>query len=372
MSDAPRRVQDPTFWDTAVLSLPHAHLLQSWHWGALKERYGWQAQRWLWHGKDGQVRAAAQLLVRRLPMHGLAPRLAVAYCPKGPLLDWSQAPLREQVLMDLQDLAAGADAIFLKIDPDLPLGFGYPGEPEAQAHALGEATAHALQRAGWRPSAEQIQFRNTMVLDLTLPEEALLAGMKQKTRYNVRLAARRGVQVRRGSLDDLDLLYRMYAETSLRDGFAIRHREYYRHAWGDFIRAGLAQPFIAEVEGQPVAALLLYRFGLSAWYLYGMSTPLHREKMPNHLLQWEAIRWAKAQGCTRYDLWGAPDTPNSEDPLWGVYRFKRGFGAQVVRTLGAWDLPLRPTFYWLYSAALPKLLNLMRARGRAQTRRLIE
>jgi lipid II:glycine glycyltransferase (peptidoglycan interpeptide bridge formation enzyme) len=188
----------------------------------------------------------------------------------------------------------------------------------------------------------------------------------------MRLAGRRGVEVRRGSIEDLDLLYRMYAETSVRDGFVIRHEEYYADAWGSFIEAGMAQPFIAEVEGQPVAGLIAYRFSETAYYLYGMSIDKHREKMPNYLLQWEAMRWAKEQGCTRYDLWGAPDEIDKNDPMYGVYRFKDGFGAKFVRTTGAWDLPLRPLLYALYTRAMPIALSLMRRLGRSRTKQAID
>ena len=99
-----------------------------------------------------------------------------------------------------------------------------------------------------------------------------------------------------------------------------------------------------------------------------MSRGLHREKMPNHLLQWEAIRWAKQHGCTSYDFWGAPDNLDPEDRMYGVYRFKEGFGAQLIRTVGAWDFPLRPVLYALYHRLVPALLAVMRRRGRARTR----
>jgi lipid II:glycine glycyltransferase (peptidoglycan interpeptide bridge formation enzyme) len=200
----------------------------------------------------------------------------------------------------------------------------------------------------------------------------LLAGMKQKTRYNLRLAERRGVRVRTGGLSDLDLLYRLYAETAVRDGFVIRPPAYYREAWGRFIEAGLAQPLLAEVEGEPIGAVIVYRYGRTAWYLYGMSREAHRDKMPNHLLQWHAIQWAQAQGCTVYDFWGAPDEFVESDPLWGVWKFKEGFGGQVVRGLGAWDYAPNPALYRLYSTVLPRLLSLMRRRGRRRTQASLE
>jgi lipid II:glycine glycyltransferase (peptidoglycan interpeptide bridge formation enzyme) len=260
----------------------------------------------------------------------------------------------------------------MKIDPHVILGYGIPGESDAEDIALGQSIIEDLLEVGWRESVEQIQFRNTLVLNIRSSEEELLAGMKQKTRYNIRLARRRGVEIRIGGTEDLDLLYQIYAETSLRDGFVIRKPEYYQDAWGAFIHVGLAQPFIASVGGESVAALIAFRFGEVATFLYGMSRTAHREKMPNHLLQWEAIRWAMEQGCSMYDFWGAPDRLNPEDPMWGVFRFKKGFGARLVRTIGAWDFPTRGTVYWFYSIVKPWLMSVLRTRGRAQTRSLLE
>ncbi len=176
------------------------------------------------------------------------------------------------------------------------------------------------------------------------------------------------MQVRLGTPGDLELLYRLYAETSVRDGFVIRDRDYYLDVWGTFERAGLADFLIAEVEDAPVAGLVLFRFAGRAWYLYGMSRDAHRERMPNYLLQWEAMRRAKAAVCESYDLWGAPDVFDESDSMWGVFRFKEGLGAQVVRTAGAWDYPSRPLAYVLYTRVLPRVLDLMRRRGRARTR----
>jgi lipid II:glycine glycyltransferase (peptidoglycan interpeptide bridge formation enzyme) len=227
--------------------------------------------------------------------------------------------------------------------------------------------AAALSQRGWHFSAEQIQFRNTVRLDLRGDDALLLGRMKQKMRYNIHLAERKGVQIRVGSTADLPLLYQIYAETSLRDGFVIRDEAYYRAVWGDFIRAGLAEALVAEVDGEAVAALIVFRFAGTAWYLYGMSRLAHREKMPNALLQWEAIRRARGAGCLTYDLWGAPDEFVESDPLWGVFRFKEGLGGRVVRTLGAWDYPVNPWLYGLYTRTLPRLLDIMRRLGRRRT-----
>ena len=133
-----------------------------------------------------------------------------------------------------------------------------------------------------------------------------------------------------------------------------------------------AVPLIAEVDGEPVAAVFVYRFSGRAYYIYGMSREVHREKMPNYLLQWEAMRYAKSMGCRQYDLWGAPDSFTEEDSMWGVYKFKEGLGGEVVRTLGAWDYAPHPLWYKLYSETMPRILNVMRNRGKRNTKHQLD
>jgi peptidoglycan pentaglycine glycine transferase (the first glycine) len=363
-------VETKAAWDEGLAELPERHLLQSWDWGEVKAATGWAAQRLFWKDETGGPVAAAQVLGRTVGAAGID--LRVMYCPKGPLLDWKDASLRRKVLADLQTMATAAGALQIKIDPDVPLGFGVPGAEQDRPVAVGPSVEADLRASGWRPSPESIQFRNTMILDIAPSNDEILAAMKQKTRYNVRLAGRRGVEVRRGGIDDLGLLYKMYAETSVRDGFVIRNPDYYHKVWGHFIRHDMAQPLIAEVAGDPVAAVIPFRFGKRAWYLYGMSADRHREKMPNYLLQWEAIDWAKDHGCTRYDLWGAPDVFDRSDPMWGVYRFKLGFHAEVLRTIGPWDFAPSRWSYAAYHRLLPWILKGLRMAGRRQTRSDLE
>jgi peptidoglycan pentaglycine glycine transferase (the first glycine) len=362
-------IQDATHWDPLIAGLPGAHALQTWAWGQVKSRFGWEPFHLLWRRDSGEVCAAALLLERKLTLGGFGLPLGVMYLPRGPMLDWSDQALVKTVLDDLGGFARHKGAIFLKIDPDLPVGYGIPGEGGAQDHPVGMSVQDQLQARGWIFSDEQIQFRNTVVVDLTEEEDALLMRMKPKTRYNIRLAERRGVTVRPGGVADIDLLYQMYAHTAVRDDFLIRGKAYYQAVWQAFFKAGLAEPLIAEVEGEPVGGAVIFRFGGRAWYMHGMSLDDHREKMFNYRLQWEAMRRSKAAGCHAYDMWGAPDSFTEDDPLWGVYRFKDGFGGYVLRTLGAWDLPVRPLTYRLYSQTLPRVLAVMRARGKTSTKR---
>jgi peptidoglycan pentaglycine glycine transferase (the first glycine) len=342
-------VDDRERWNQAVARLPNAHVLQSFEWGEFKGRHGWRACHLLFLAGDGPL-AAASVLLRRLP-HG---PWGVMYVPKGPALDYDNPDLLDDVLGRLEDLARERRAIFVKIDPDV----------KANRRDVRES----LERRGWRASAEQIQFRNTMLVDLRRSEEELLAAMKSKWRYNVRLARRRGVEVVEGGIDDLPLFYEMYTTTSARDEFIIRPFSYYADAWGSFVSGGRAQLLLARYEGEVLGGLILFHFGDKAWYMYGASTDRHRNLMPNHLLQWEAMRWAKEQGYSFYDMWGAPDVLEESDPLWGVYRFKEGFGGEFASYIGAYDFAASRPLYWLYTAVMPRLLDLLRWRHRQRQR----
>jgi lipid II:glycine glycyltransferase (peptidoglycan interpeptide bridge formation enzyme) len=349
------RIADSQTWDRALLALSNPHVLQSWAWGEFKARHGWRCVRLLFQEK-GRTVAAASVLQRKLP------RLAASllYVPKGPALDWADANLAASVLTELEREARAQKAVFVKIDPDVYDPDGVPSFSPRPACA--PATAGLLAARGWRFSAEQIQFRNTVLLDMGCSEEELLAAMKQKTRYNVQLAGRRGVAIRAGSAADLEPFYQLYAETARRDGFPIRPPDYYHDVWGSFLEAGLAHLLLAEAEGEAVAGLVLFIFGPTAWYMYGASSERQRQLMPNNLLQWEAIRRARAAGCTLYDLWGAPERLDESDPMWGVVRFKLGLGGQLARGLGAWDYPINRALYWLYTVVMPRYLGWLRGR----------
>ena len=354
-------VADRDEWNATLDALSCVELLQSWEWGEFKLRHGWKPQRWVWN-RDGHPLAASQVLLRVEKYLGL--RVVFAYVPQGPLLNWDDTDLSLRVLRDLRSLACHEGALFLKIDPHVAVGYGVPESPDDDVDALGLRLEKELSSWGWRESGQQVQFRNTVLLDLGREESELLASFHQKTRYNVRLAMRKGVRVRAGTEGDLDLLYGLYARTSTRDGFIIREEPYYLDVWGSFIREGLAVPLLAEVDGEVVAALIMFLFRGRATYMYGMSSGDHSEKMPNYLLQWEAICRAKKSGCSVYDFWGAPDRFVPQDPLWGVWRFKAGFRGRVVRTLGAWDFPCRRNGYLLYSRAMPYAQMALRLIGK--------
>lgn len=358
-------------WNAWLEKIPQAHLLQTWEWGHLKRISGWSAKFLAWREDGKAPQAMAMVLIRTLPKPWQLMGLKVMYVPKGPVFDWGNAELRRRVLDDLEREAKKNGAIFLKMDPDICLGKGFPGSEDYSRDSLGDQIVDELRSRGWSYSSEQIQFKNTVELDLRPGKELLLAQMKQKTRYNVRLAMRKGIVIREAGEDDFDLLYDIYAQTSLRDGFVIRDRDYYVSLWQEFFRAGMLKPLLAVYEEKILAGLMLFHFGGKCWYIHGMSVDEHREKMPNYLLQWQAIQQAIDLGCHSYDLWGAPDEFSEADSMWGVFKFKLGLGGQVVRTLGAWDLAVKPFWYQIYSQILPRWLNWLRRKGFARTRKIL-
>ena len=335
---SPFSILSPDTWDRFVVSHPAAHVLQTSPWGALKAQFGWAAERVALTDGDAIV-AGAQVLYRRLPA-GLG---RLAYVPRGPLADWAAEEQVRALLAALERAARAQGAIALTVEPDLP------DEPLHRER---------LQAFGLHPAPfNAIQPRRTLVVDISSGEEAILAAMKSKTRYNVRLAARKGVMVREAAEADLPTFHALMAATATRDQFGIHTPAYYEAAYRLFVPRGWAHVLLAEVGSQPVAALMAFALPPQAWYFYGASADAHREKMPTYLLQWEAMRWARSLGCTAYDLWGVPDEDQAtleahfterEGDLWSVYRFKRGFGGRLVRTVGAWDRVYAPARYRLY------------------------
>ncbi|MBN1178711.1 MAG: peptidoglycan bridge formation glycyltransferase FemA/FemB family protein [Anaerolineae bacterium] len=329
-------------WDAFVTARSAPHVLQTAPWGALKSAFGWEAERVLLE-EEGRPIAGAQVLFQTLPL-GVG---KLAYVPMGPLVDWEDAPVVTALVECLAAVARRRGAIVLTIEPDLE---DHPRWKER------------LGAAGFVPSPlKSVQPRRTIIVDVSPDEDAILAAMKPKTRYNIRLAERKGVTVREGSVADLPAFCALMAETAERNAFGVHTPAYYERAYGLFAPRGWGRLLLAEVDGAAVAALMVFALGPRAWYFYGASGSAHREKMPPYLLQWEAMRWSRSLGCTAYDLWGVPDADEETleaefdrrgDGLWGVYRFKRGFGGRLMRTAGAWDRPLRPVLYRCYTLAL--------------------
>jgi lipid II:glycine glycyltransferase (peptidoglycan interpeptide bridge formation enzyme) len=311
-------------WDIFLQKYPQAHVLQHSAWGELKSGFGWDVVR-ISNGQTG-----AQVLFRLLPLG-----LSIAYIPKGPVgPDWNA------LWPELDAVCKQKHAILLKLEPDA-------WEPLADEY-------QAFLK-GFIPGAVPVQPQRTIVVSLEGDEEAWLGRMKQKTRYNIRLAERKEIVVK--SSEDVQSFHALMQVTSSRDRFGVHSLEYYRQAYNFFKPGEKAVLLEASYAGKPLAALMAFAAGERSWYFYGASSDEERNRMPTYLLQWEAMRWAARQGCKDYDLWGVPDVGEDEleksfesrsDGLWGVYRFKRGFGGSLMRSAGAWEKVYQPALYRLY------------------------
>lgn len=316
----------PQEWSQFINEHPQSHILQTSTWGELKSGFGW-TPRFIRQGDTG-----AMVLFRKLPLG-----LSAGYIPRGPVGEENW----DDLWPALDELCRQENAAFLRVEPNI-------WNPIAN-----DFIKHQLP--GFIKTDQTIQPPRTIIIDLEASEEELLMAMKSKTRYNIRLAERKDVIVRPSA--DVKTFHQMMLTTGNRDEFGIHSFEYYQRAYDIFSQNEACVLLIAEYQNQPLAGIMVFAHGDTAWYFYGASTNQERNRMPTYLLQWEAMLWAKNKGCNHYDLWGVPDYPEEtleekftqrSDGLWGVYRFKRGFGGEVRRTIGAWDRVYRPALYKLY------------------------
>jgi peptidoglycan pentaglycine glycine transferase (the first glycine) len=309
----------PDQWNALVAKAPGGSFLQSWEWGEFQRELG--IPYWRLTADDGVA-----LVLRR----NLAAGQGWLYIPRGPAS--AEAPAGKPVLDQIQELAAKQKVLFLRTEPSAP--------PAGK----------------WRKADHNVQPAHTVVLDVTKTEEELLAGMHQKTRYNINLARRHGVTARFSTAaEDIEAFLRLSREVSERGQFHFHPDAYYRAMHRALSPTGVFEIAVAEHAGVPLAAHLLISFAGTTTYVHGASSSAGRQHMAPHLLQWESIQRAKAQGAKHYDFFGiAPADASApadkpDHPWAGITRFKLGFGGQRVDYPGAWDLILEPIGYWLYT-----------------------
>ncbi len=181
---------------------------------------------------------------------------------------------------------------------------------------------------------------------MTQSLDDLLAGFESKTRYNIRLSARKGVKVKEATnSESVKIFYKIYIDTAKRDTFIIHPFDYYMKVIDIMAEKGMVHIFLAYHNDIPIAGVYIFSFGHKIWYMYGASSNKYRNLMPNQALHWEVIKWAKKKGYKIYDLWGIPANPHHNHPLYGVYRFKKGFGGTLKKFVGMHDLIFQPSWY---------------------------
>jgi len=329
-------------WNVFAAQQPSFGLLQSWEWGEFKERLGWKPFR-IAVKQNGALVAAAQILVKS-SVQGLP---AFAYIPRGPIGNWLDAEVAGALLPEIHRLASSHRAAFLRIEPPLS------DEP---------VNHETLRRHGFKPSEHMNQPRCTIILDVDADPEALLMQMRKKTRQYIRKAAREGIAVRQGRNEDLVAFYELMQDTSRRKRIPHRSRKYYSHLWELLSRQQQTVLLMAYHDDRLLAVRTAYCFGSHAAEFHAGSIDGAAVMNPDYLLVWEAVKWAQAQGCSTYDLWGIPNEislttfdeddlpkPDRTDGMWGVYQFKRGFGTNIVCYVGAYDYVYKPAFHRLIS-----------------------
>lgn len=330
-----KEIADQNTLDTFIGSQERSQFLQSWQWGEFQRQLPSRVLRLgVWDA--GVLAGSVQVIERVLPLGR-----RYWYIPRGPVIS-SQLPVDSyqtafKVLLDeIMFRAEKSGAMFVKIEPAI----------ERSSHHLLEAL---IKDYAVRPAAF-VQPQDSLYLDITQREEKLLSEMHPKTRYNIKLAERKGVTVRTaGAIDDFESFWQLIEMTSRRDRIRSHSRAYYRDMYRILDHTGFMKMYLAEYQGKAIGANLVVFFGDTATYLHGASGDASREVMAPYLLQWRQIRDAVAAGMKWYDFGGIAPATADDDHRWaGITRFKRGFGGSEVNYVGVYDLILDAFWYRLY------------------------
>lgn len=297
---------------------------------------------------NGVIKGGGSILLRRLPVVGKN----FMYCPRGPVLDFKDREVLAFFVEKMKELARKYDAIMLKIDPDVEID---------EKEVVRNLFDFRFTQKPLTLNFEGIQPRFVSRLDITSNLEQVMEGFHHKTRYNIRLAERKGVTVRVGEREDLRRFHEIMEETGLRDNFVVRSLAYFQKMWDNLVPPGYMRLYVAEFEGQMLSGAISLMFGNKCWYLYGASSNTLRNLMPNYLLQWEMIRWAKEEGCDIYDFRGISGDLDPSNPLYGLFRFKKGFNGRYTEFIGEFDLVFNSLMYKLWDVGVP-LLKKVRSR----------
>ena len=318
-------------YEAFVQSHPKGNFAQSWLWSKQKPMWRWDAV--AVRGEDGKIKGTLALMTRTVPIF----RRALMYGCRGPVCDLDDRETLAQLLDGARALAKQYHAYVIKLDPDVPSS---NTDFAAMLHSFG------FQSKEGGKNFEAIQPRYVFRLNVEgKTEDELMAGFHQKWRYNIRLAQRKGVTVRICGKEMIPAFSELMLTTGVRDGFVTRKPEYFAAMLdnlGEHCRLYMA----FDPNDTPIAGTLAIAYGDKVWYLYGASSNEHRNLMPNYLLQWRMIQWAVERGCRVYDFRGVSGDVSEDNPLYGLFRFKQGFGGEFTEFVGEMDLVLSPAAYF--------------------------
>ena len=311
-------------YEAFVSHHPNGGFTQSLRWANVKDNWAYACVGS--RGADGRLKGAMLVLFRRFPFGR-----TFAYAPRGPVCDYGDFETLDDLLDGADHLARQRRAYLFRCDP--------------RASADDAALVEHMRSRGFAHTADAAttQVRCNYLLDLAgRGEDELFASFKPKCRYNIRLAARRGVVCAAVASDRLDDFYALLEDTGRRDGFTIRPRKYLARLLDEL--GDHAQLFLCEREGRALSGALMIQYGGRASYLYGASANEFRNLMPCYLMQWEMIRWARRCGCSIYDFLGVRDYRDESSREYGVYRFKSGFRGRVAEYVGEFDRVYDPLY----------------------------
>ncbi|QOR34699.1 peptidoglycan bridge formation glycyltransferase FemA/FemB family protein [Clostridium sp. 'deep sea'] len=317
-----------------------SHVYQLYEWGELKNETNWVPYRYMVYDGD-TAKAAISLLKKRIPAIGKY----FFYAPRGPVCSLTDYETMDFLWENISKIAKQQHVAFLKIDPG-----AYAGDEELHNYLTSRDFKHIANRKDYK----EIQPKFVHRLAVNKDEDRLLAEMSSKTRYNIRYAAKKGVVIKDDcSIDDLKEFYRLLKITANRDNFGARGYEYYVNMWNHLVKNGYGKLFMAEYEGTYIAGAFNLICGNKVWYAYGASDNKMRNKQPNSLVQWTMIKWAIENNCDIYDFGGVSGFADETHPMYGVYRFKKGFGGGVTEFIGEYDLVFSKLHYSMWDKLMP-------------------
>ncbi len=321
---------------------PKGHFAQSVLWAKQKPMWHWEAV--VSRDDQGEIKGSMAVLIRRI-IPGMP--FTMMYACRGPVTDLHDAETLKDLLEGARTLAKRHHAYVIKIDPDVS------SEETAYAETL-RSLGFTPVGGGAEFDAIQPQYVFRLNVEGKTAEELLMA-LPQSTRRKVRTGAKKGVTTEIRGKEAVPDFARLMLETGVRDGFVTREESYFAQMLdnlGEHCRL-----YMAYYEGQPIAGTLAIWYGDKVWYLYGASANEHRNLMPNYMLQWNMIEWAVEQGCRIYDFRGVPGRVGEDHPLYGLYKFKLGFGGDYVEFVGEMDLVLKPFVNWFVNTAKPIFMH---------------
>ena len=305
---------------------------QSVAWGKVKE--AWTHEIVLAEDRDGNIIGSISVLIRKIPIFG-----NIMYSARGPICDIHDKEVLKQLTEGLKELAKKYKAFVLKIEPDIK-------SDDKEFRKIVEELGYGIKDDA-KNFNEEIQPRYVFRLDIKgKTEEEVFKAFHQKTRYNVRLATKKGVVIKEGTREDLKYFHEIMKITGKRDDFIIRPLSYFEKMYDEL--GEHVHLLMAYYENKPISGIFNIDFGNKVWYLYGASSNEHRNLMPNYLLQWEGIKYAIAHGKDMYDFRGVCGVIDESHPQYGLYRFKKGFDAEFTEFIGEIYLNFKPIVYKLY------------------------